>query len=304
MASRALFLVFVLASLVALVMGFARPRRTVVVPVTFTAAAEAADRHVRRSRLVGLALGLLAAVALWNGDALGRGAMLAAVGFGLVFLAASCVGELTSPMAASASAEAELRHRAMSDYLPRGLAAVVGASVGLLAVLLGVGISTGTSDNLGRPGRSLSWATSDGSASVGPWPGSFYAVPLLTALVVQVLAAALVLRVVARRAQVVAKEEGREVDTALRAAAARGVVAAVGVATGFPLLGVGFVMAAVPGGDGAPTWLTFVRWLAAGAALSGLVTFCLSCAALLRSSAAVVEDRQDERAEDLTGGRT
>ena len=66
------------------------------------------------------------------------------------------------------------------------------------------------------------------------------------------------------------KEEGREADTALRGAAARGVVAAVGVATGFPLFGVGLVMAAVPGGDGAPTWLTVVRWLATAAAFAWL----------------------------------
>jgi hypothetical protein len=303
MASRGLLLAFVLASLVALVVGFAGRSRTVVAPVGVSAAAEAADRHVRRSRLAGLVLGLLAAIALWNLDALGRGAMLGAVGFGLVFMAASCVGELTSPLATSASAEADLRHRVVSDYLPRGLTTVVGTSVGLLVALLLVGISTAASDDLGRSGRSLSWSTPDGSSTVGPWPGSFYAGPLLAALAVEVVVAELVLRVIARRAQVVASEEGHEADTALRGVAARGVVAAVGVATGFPLLGVGLVMAVVPGGEGAPTWLALVRWLAALAALSGLVTFCLSCAALLRSSAAaVVEDRRDERAEDLTGG--
>lgn len=307
MAASMLVLVFMLVGLLALVTGFGRPRRVVAAPSVGAATVWAADRHMRRSRLVGLVLGILAAVVLWELDALGRGPMLAGVGFGLVFLVATCVGELTSPVSRSVRSDAELRRRRTADHLPRGLTAVVGANVLVLGALLIVGLVTGSADDMGRQGRSLAWTTPTGGGGAGPWPGSFYAWPMLCALALELAVAAAALKVVAGRAQVVASDEGVEADRALRAGAARGVVSATGVATAFPLMGLALIMAITAGNavgdDGAPEWLGVVVWSACGAALLAVVTLALSAASLLRSSAGrIIHDHRDDRAEDPEAG--
>ncbi|WP_155892794.1 hypothetical protein [Intrasporangium chromatireducens] len=306
MATGVLGLIGMVAVLVALVVGFAVPRQTVAAPEGAGPAVDAAERHVRRLRLVGLVLGGVVAVWLWGVDALGRGSMLAAVGFGLAFLVVMCVGELTNPVSRSARSDADLRRRRVGDYLPRRLSVLVAVTVVVLAALLIVGLVAGTADDLGRPGRALAWTTPTGGGSAGPWPGSFYAWPMLGALLVELALAGAALRIIAHRAQVVPSQAASEVDSALRSAAARGVVAATGVATAFPLGGLGVVMAitasnAVRGG--APGWLAVVVWVASAAVLLAVVTFSQSAASLLRSAAGrVVRDDTDERAEDLGAG--
>lgn len=307
MGTAVLVLIAMLTVLAALVVGFAAPRRTVAAPADAVATVEAADRHVRRLRLVGLVLGIVIGGTLWGGDALGRGSMLAAVGFGLAFLVVTCVGELTNPVSRSTHSDAELRRRQIADYLPRNLSLLVGGNVVVLVALLILGLVAGSTDDMGRPGRALAWSTPTGGGSAGPWPGSFYAWPMLGALLVELAVAGVALRIVARRAQVVASQAGSEVDSALRSAAARGVVAATGVATAFPLCGLGLVMAMTAGnaarGDGAPGWFAGVVWVACGAALLACVTLALAAASLLRSTAGrVIGDDRDERAEDMEAG--
>jgi hypothetical protein len=307
MAASMLVVVFMLVGLLALIIGFGAPGRVIPAPSVGAATVWAADRHLRRSRLVGLVLGILTAVVLWEVDALGRGPMLAGAGFGLVFLVATCVGELTSPVSRSVRSDADLRRRRLADHLPRGLTAVVAANVLVLGALLVVGLVTGSADDMGRSGRALSWTTSVGSAAVTPWPGSFYALPMLGALAVELAVATIALRIVASRAQIVATDAGVEVDRALRAGAARGVVSAAGVATAFPLAGLALVMAMTAanavGDDGAPEWIGIVVWAACGAALLAVATIALSAASLLRSSAGrIIRDDRDDRAEDLESG--
>ena len=213
-------------ALVGLVLALLR-RVVVTVGVNEHSGVVEIARHTRRWRVVGLLLGAVAAVLLLvlgqRVDALGRAAALAPTALGAGVLLGTIVGELTARPSVGIRRSAAVETRTLGSILPRGRAVVLAVSTGLLVGALAIGAAWGSADDLGRAGRLLSRqcvidATGVGpvlvGSSRGPWPGSFYAVPLAVALLVLAVLVAVALRAVVNRPR--PELDSRGLDTMLR----------------------------------------------------------------------------------------
>ena len=214
-------------------------------PVLPAAADLACWRLVRHRAAVRLAAGVpLAGLAGWGtarGDSLGRGLAVAVPVSCVVLLAAVVAGEIGIRPPAIPARTASLRVRRRVDYLPRRLAVAVAAAAGVLLVLLVVTTAGGSPDDLGRAGRSLR----SSCGTVGPWPGSFYAVPLTLAVTAGLALTAAAVHQLTRRPRLGTAATSDAADDALRQLAGQRVAAACGVLVTVPLLGV----ALTAGGD-------------------------------------------------------
>ena len=201
----------------------------------------AVARTTARWRWAGVGAGAVAVVVAAQVGSLGRGVMLAGPVFASCVLLGVLVGELRVSPVRDAVRSASLETRRVRDYVPPLLTPAVAVSVLVGAVLLVATTLAGSADDLGRAGRQLAYRCSDTmSGAAGPWPGSFYSVPLAAVVLGGLAAAALALRAVVLRPR---QGEDREVDEALRRHAARAVVAATGLLVAVPLAGVSFVTA-------------------------------------------------------------
>ena len=154
-------------------------------------------RHTRRYRIVGLLLGGVAAVLVLvlgqRADALGRVTALAPTVLGAGILLGTITGELTARPSVGIRRSAAVETRTLGAVLPRGRAVVLAVSTALLLGALAIGAAWGATDDQGRAGRVFSRLCTVVDADLGPvtmgssrgpWPGSFYALPLAVALVV------------------------------------------------------------------------------------------------------------------------
>ncbi len=184
-------------------------------------------RHTRGWRVVGLLLGGVVAVLLLalgqRVDALGRATALAPTVLGAGVLLGTIAGELSARPAVGIRRSAAVETRTLRAILPRGRAVVLAVSTLLLAGALAIGAAWGTTDDLGRGGRVLSESCTVldpdlgpvlTASSRGPWPGSFYAVPLAVALLVLAGLVAVALRAIVNRPR--PELESRGLDTMLR----------------------------------------------------------------------------------------
>lgn len=209
--------------------------------------------HRRRMIVWGWAAavaGLAVAVGVGVSDSLGRGLLLAAPLFGIVILVTAVAVERSVVAPTSTARLAGLGVRSVSDYLPQPLTTVVVASAGILAV---VGLATtlaASPDDLGRAGRWLTVACSPTlTQSRGPWPGSFYTIPLLAVGVAGIATALFGLSsMVARPRLGDLSGAGIGMDDALRRRSARVIVGASGVFVALPLLGIATVAASALSG--------------------------------------------------------
>ncbi|MEJ5946803.1 hypothetical protein WDZ17_16015 [Pseudokineococcus basanitobsidens] len=234
------------------------------------------------ARWTGAAVGVVAALVLASAGTLGRGPLLAPAALGLGVLAGVLVGELAVRPRRTGVRSASLETRRVRDLLPRPTAAVVAATTVFLLGLLVVTTATASPDDLGRPGRSLAGSCSAGTSFArGPWPGSYYSLPLAVAVLVGLLAAALVLRRVAARPAVGGTPELDEADLVLRRRAGAAVTAAVGVLVSAPLAGVLAVSAGVAGGLDCPSGAWQALTVVLVAALPVSVAVLGWCAAVL-----------------------
>ena len=193
----------------------------------------------RRWRAAGLGLGLVLGWLSAGAGGLGRGILLAAPLVGLGVLAGVVVGELRVPAPAGPTRSAGLEVRRITDHLPRVLSGCVATATVVLGGLMAVTTVLGSPDDLGRAGRALSRSCSPVSAETrGPWPGSFYTLPLAVLLLVGLVLAGLALHRVVRRPR---PGEDPRVDDLLRSQAATAVVAGVGVLVTVPLAGIAAV---------------------------------------------------------------
>lgn len=167
-------------------------------------------RHTSRWRLAGLGVGVIGAIAcIAVGDgALGRIVALAPAVFVGSLLVGTVIGEYTARSPQGLTREASLTTRTVGQVLTRSWLVVAGVSAAFLALVLGVGTALGRPDDLGRAGRALARTctapVATGETAVvgftrGPWPGSFYTVPLGLSVVVLVVLAGLALRAITLR---------------------------------------------------------------------------------------------------------
>jgi hypothetical protein len=239
----------------------------------------AVARRTVRWRLAGLVVGLAVAATSVQSGALGRGVLLAVPLLALCVLLGVVGGELGVRAPAGGRRSAAIEVRSARGYLPRVLTPLVAAATAGLAALLVFTTAIASADDLGRAGRSLSRACSAVSAEGrGPWPGSYYSVPLAAVVVVGLVLAAVALASIARRPR---QGEDAVLDDALRRQAATAVVAAVGLLVTVPLVGTGLVAAsgllqicAAP-----PAWTAIGRLLVVVVPLA--VALGTWCAALL-----------------------
>ena len=250
-------------------------------------------RRTAAWRLAGLVAGILAALALAAGPPawLGLGVALAAPAFALCLLTGVIIGEATGTAPDSAVRTATIEVRAARFFLPRAMTWWVAAlTVGLTAFLTLTSLFAGT-DDMGRPGRSLTVACGAGHGeTVGPWPGAYYSVPIAAAVLAGLGAATLAGRAVARRRRPQPDEGPRSADDRARRASARAITAACGVLTAAPLAGSALLAGGALLGVGcAPRLLHLAGWASITLAALAAISACVFAAA------AILPDRRAAR---------
>lgn len=206
--------------------------------------------------------------------------------FGLCVLAGVVAGEISVRPAGGRTRTAAVEVRRVRDYLPRRLAATVTSAAAVLAALAAVTTATAGPDDLGRAGRVLLLSCGpDAQETYGPWPGSFYTVPLAAVVAVGLITGGGALRVVIRRARTGADADTVAADDALRRRAARTITGACGILVALPLAGVCLVSAgALLSLSCRPAWFTYAGW-----ALLALLILAVAlmgwCAAVLLAPA-------------------
>jgi hypothetical protein len=278
-----------LATAVAVAAWLVHARSPGTVPVRGAAVPVAVVRRTASFRLAGVIAGLAAGGAAAGQGALGRGPLLAGPVFGLCVLAGVAAGEISVRPTAGRTRTAAVEVRRVRDYLPRGLAAAVTVAAAVLAALVAVTTVTAGPDDLGRAGRVLLLSCQAGlQQAYGPWPGSFYSVPLAAVVAVGLIAGGGALRVVIRRARTGADAGAVAADDALRRRAARTITGACGILIALPLAGICLVSAgALLSLSCRPAWWTYAGW-ALLALLVPVVALMGWCAAVLLAPARAV----------------
>ncbi len=244
-----------------------------------------------RWRVIGTAVGVTTSGLLLFWDPVGRGPMLAAPAFSLSLLMGILLGESRISAPAGRTRTASLEVRRLTNYLPRRLTSWVAIALGYLVLLLAITTVIGSSDDVGRAGRALVLTCgSDLTQSRGPWPGSFYSIPLLVAVLGGLVAAGMALRGIVQRPR-----EGVDQadDDQRRARSVHDVIAGLGVLIAVPLAGVTTLSAMALSGLSCrpPAWTALFAVVSLSIPLvCGLVLWCVG--ALLAPRAALGADRE------------
>lgn len=292
----ALVVVVLALAVTACVVLVTRPRGT------FSIARE--WRWVRRIRLLGIAIGLLIAALLmspaafgvagdlvvpllagYGGDipnrvpAGGVGTMIAPAGFGLGVLLGVVTGEtvVRAPRPAGPRT-ASLHRRSLATYMPGPTSYAVATGLALLGATLVLTTLTAQGDDYMGGRRAIGCQAGPIAQAHGPYPGSFYAVPLAIMLGIVLATAAIAAVSVVRRPRGLASTDAG--DDELRRRSMTVIVAAVGVAVGTSLTGTaGTAAAGLLGLDVgcAPAWMPVAGWLLVPTAFIGLglAAWCL-----------------------------
>lgn len=288
-------------AVVAFLVALAR-RRVVTVGVNEHAEVVRVAGRTRAWRVAGLLLGVLAAGVLLvlgqRADALGRLTALAPAALGAGVLLGTIVGELTARPAVGIHRAAVVETRTVRGLLPGGRTGTLGVSTLVLAGVLTAGTAWGSPDSEGRAGRAFTeqcrtlvdGALVETTSTHGPWPGSFYAVPLALALGVLALLVVAALRAVVRRPRPPLESLG--LDSTLRRWSA-GTILTAATFTVLGTLGpVAATMAMALGGTACPagTGEAALRWLVLGVAVLALVGGAAALGALLVTPTIRVDD--------------
>ena len=269
-------------------------------------------RTTRIWRLVGLAVGVALALALAlplavNAAGLGRWMALAPMAAGAGVLLGTIVGELTARVSQGSTRVAVLESRSATRLLDHpGLGSSLVSAVGLGGILL-VGSAMGSADDMGRAGRALvreclvtlpSGETVEMMSRRGPWPGSFYAIPIGLAALLLVVLAAVALVAIARRRRPSPQSVG--LDTVLRTWAAGNVLAAL---SGTFLITAGglalSMLAPLAGPDCRPTDQVVLFWLLAALGPMALCVGLSHLLSLLLGPRIVLDDRPPRSPGDV-----
>ena len=191
---------------------------------------------------VGVAVAVVAVVAIAAADDLGRGLMLGPLVLGLVLVAATAVGEVITARTPGAAGDGDrevlLEVRTVGGLVPPGRRALAAAGVAAALLTTLAASLVSRSDDLGRAGRAIPYTGPDASFGWrGPWPGWFYTVPIWVLLAILLVAVTVVLRLVVDRRRSGPSERERFLDDLIRRTSAQRLVALVAL--------VGFTTAAL-----------------------------------------------------------
>ncbi len=181
-------------------------------------------------------------VAAWlvNGSLdLGRGTMLVPAVIGLSVVAGVGIGEtVVRPRRPIGPRTASLAPRRMVDYVPRALTTAVAGITAVHLATLALTTVSASADDMGRAGRQIAARCGNVGSGAGPYPGSFYSVPLTLLLLVIGLAAVAALVAVVRRPRGFAPDDVG--DDVLRLRSTTRVLAATGAAVAASHVGIAF----------------------------------------------------------------
>lgn len=215
---------------------------------------------VRATWLAALVVGVVAAGLVHGALDLGRGTMLVPAVLGLFVVTGVGLGEtVVRPRRPAGPRTASLAPRRVSDYLPRALAVALGAVTAAHLGTLVLTTATASADDMGRAGRQVVAQCGAAGAGAGPYPGSFYSVPLAVLLLLIALATLAALVAVARRPRGFAPDDVG--DDVLRLRSATRVLSAAGAAVAATHAGVAFFAGTALLRMGCRhAWMTPVGW--------------------------------------------
>jgi hypothetical protein len=222
--------------------GWSR-RRTIVIDPAARNVLVRLRRRSWSSVLLGVLIGAATATALLgtvNVD-LGRLASVAPAAGGTIAVLIVAFAELTTPHLEGDVRTASLSSRRPLDGVDGRAATVATAMFAALATALGLGWLMGDPDDMGRPGRSISTVCQTTGSGAGPWPGSFYAGPMLIAAGLLGLATIATVMASANRPRVGATSP--QTDTLLRRASTRQILLVSAAAAAGSLMPVAGLMA-------------------------------------------------------------
>ncbi len=155
--------------------------------------------------------------------------------FGLCVMAGVFAADVVARPSPGRHRVALVAPRRIRDYVPRFLTAALAVQAVVLLVLLLVSVATASADSGRRSGRALAVSCPAGSHLFSPWPGPYYAWPVLGGLVLGTVACGLLLRRIVARP---GADDQRRVH-------ARAAVGAWGVLVAAPLFAVALTMGVV-----------------------------------------------------------
>lgn len=215
------------------------------------------------ARIVGLLVGIAAITILSviPPGRVGLGIILAPAIFAVTQILATLTAGVLTHDAARTMGTAGLEVRRIGKYLPARLSLLVASTTMILAVAMTWTTAMGVPDDMGRAGRAFSYSFDEFTVTIGPWPGSFYTIPMAVVLGFALVIAGITIGVTVRRPRNASDPEILRVDELVRARAVESVIAALGVAMAGSLFCVSFLVAllAIPQ-NSVPTLLRLAGW--------------------------------------------